>query len=389
MNLLRHISLFRLLLLCAATVAVGVSATAIALALGGGPVPPQKPLAQAVHDALEGGRGGVPGFSASITLTNHLLEGANLASPSGQGGGGELTSSPLLTGGSGRIWVGRDGDARLELQSEGGDTEIVYDGHSVTLYDAANDTVYRYTPEHEAWTAHAPGGKRSASRSTDSAERAGGASETDVASPDHGEIPSVAEIEEAITHIRRHADLSEATPTDVGGQPAYTARLSPSEGGSLIGGAELSFDAANGVPLRAAVYSSTSSAPVIELAASDVSFGSVPDSVFRISPPPGAKVEELTAASGSQGKAAGDDGKHPTVTSHGHGITAIGVLEAKGGKSGSTSLEGLPKVEIKGTSASELRTALGTVLTFERAGTRYVVGGALAPGAIEALAGSL
>ena len=32
-------------------------------------------------------------------------------------------------------------------------------------------------------------------------------------------------------------------------------RVSPKEGGSLLGGAELSFDAVHGVPLRAAVYS--------------------------------------------------------------------------------------------------------------------------------------
>ncbi len=261
--------------------------------------------------------------------------------------------------------MARDGRARLELQSEQGDTEIVYDGHSVTLYDAANDSVYRYTPKQEG----------SSSSSSDRGTS--------------GAIPSVAKIEEAIAHIRKHAGLSEAAPTDVGGQPAYTVRLSPSESGSLIGGAELSFDSANGVPLRAAVYSSTTSAPVIELAASEVSFGSVPGSVFQITPPPGAKVEELSSTSGGHEKSAGKSGEPPKVTSHGHGITSIEVLEAKAGKSSSSALEGLPKVKIGATSASELRTALGTILTFERAGTRYVVGGALSPGAIEALAGSL
>ena len=50
-------------------------------------------------------------------------------------------------------------------------------------------------------------------------------------------------------------------PTDVAGQPAYTVRVSPKEGGSLIGGAELSFDADNGVPLRAADLLLDSSSP--------------------------------------------------------------------------------------------------------------------------------
>ena len=42
-----------------------------------------------------------------------------------------------------------------------------------------------------------------------------------------------------------------------------------------------------------------------------------------------------------------------------------------------------------GVSASELRTALGTVLTFERAGVRYVVAGAVEPSAVEAIAKGL
>lgn len=387
MNLLRRISLARLLLLCGATVAIGISATAIALALGAGPVPPAKPLAEAVHDALEGGRGGVPGYSATITFTNHLLEGANLAGGAGQGGG-ELTSSPLLNGGSGRLWVARDGEARLELQSEKGDTEIVYDGRSVTIYDAASNTVYRYTPKHGEG-AGSSGGAPSGETSAGAAPAQGGSSEVDVAVPTRDRVPSVAKIEEAIAKIRKHAGLSEASPTDVGGQPAYTVRLSPSEGGSLIGGAELSFDAGNGLPLRAAVYSSTSSAPVIELAAGDVSFEPVPASVFQISPPANAKVEELAPSSGKHGKGSGKGAEQPKLTSHGHGITSIAVLEAKSAKQPSTSLEGLPKVDVAGATASELRTALGTILTFERAGTTYVVAGALQPGAIEALAGSL
>jgi hypothetical protein len=66
------------------------------------------------------------------------------------------------------------------------------------------------------------------------------------------------------------------------------------------------------------------------------------------------------------------------------------VLEAKahGAKHGHA-LEGLPQVKINGTSASELRTALGTVLSFERSGVRYVLAGSVKPGQLEALARGL
>ncbi len=370
MNILRRLPLSRLLLLCALVIAIGVSATAIASALDSGPTPPAKPLAQAVHDTLAGAQGThIEGLSANIQLTDHLLEGASLAS--GNGGGGGLTSSPLVTGASGRLWVANDGRVRLELQSQKGDTQIVTDGHTVTLYDAATDTVYRYTP-----TAGEEG--------SSSAEKSSGG--------EH-EVPSVAKIEEAISHLNKHADVSGATPTDVAGQPAYTVRVSPKETGSLLGGAELSWDANNGVPLRAAIYSSTSSSPVIELAASEVSFGPVESSVFAITPPANAKVQEITFAEGQdQGdsKKAGAGGK-PSVTTHGHGLGTIAVLESKS-KSATgtgTSLEGLPKVTIDGASASELRTELGTLLTFERSGVRYLVGGAVAPAAVEEVARGL
>jgi hypothetical protein len=208
-------------------------------------------------------------------------------------------------------------------------------------------------------------------------------------------VPTVAKIEEAISNVSGHADVSGATPTDIAGQPAYTVRISPKEGGSLFGGAELSFDAVHGVPLRAAIYSSTSSSPVIELAATEVSYGPVADSVFAFTPPPGVKIEEVSfshagGASGSHTASAADK---PKLTTHGRGVTSIAVLEstshAGAGKGASEPLEGLPKVTINGASATELRTELGTLLSFERSGVRYVLAGSVTPAAIEALARGL
>jgi outer membrane lipoprotein-sorting protein len=365
-NIFRRLSLPKLLLVCGLVIAVGASITAIASAVGSGPKPPAKSLAEAVHDALGGPH--VEGVSANVQLTDHLLEGANLASGSGQGG--ELVSSPLVKGGSGRLWVAKDGRVRLELQAEKGDTEIYYDGTTVSMYDAASNTVYRYTvPKHEG-----------------AQEPSGGSSSTA-----GQEVPSVAKIEEAISHVKDHANLSGATPDNVAGQPAYTVRVSPKEGGSLLSGAELSFDSAHGLPLRAAIYSTASpSSPVIELAATEISYGPVEDSVFAFTPPPGAKIENLSSPSGSSSGTT-DGANKPKLTSHGQGLATIGVLESKAGSTStkSSALEGLPKVNINGVSASELRTELGTILTFERSGVRYVLAGSVTPTAIEALARGL
>jgi outer membrane lipoprotein-sorting protein len=369
-NILRRLPLSRLLLLCGLVVVLGGSLTALALALGSGPTPPPKPLAQAVHDALAAPP--VEGFSANVKLTDNLLEGADLASGGSGGEAGPLSQSPLLSGASGRLWVSKDGRTRLELQAEKGDTQMLYDGHTLTVYDASTNTLYRYTP---------PAAKQGAS-----GEASSGAG-------DRHEIPSVAKIEEAIAKLD-HVNVSGATPTDVAGQPAYTVRVTPREGGSLIGGAELSWDAENGLPLRAAVYSSTSSSPVIELAASEVSFGPVASSVFEFTPPSNAKVEEITLADSKRGEQGGGSGPatHPNASTRGSGITAVHVLEAdvRPGQKQPSLPEGLQKVKLDATTtASELPTALGTVLSFERSGVRYVLAGAIAPSQIEAVARGL
>lgn len=366
MNLFRRLPLGRLLLLIGALIALGAGASAIASALDTGPVPPEKPLAQALHDAAAGER--PAGVSASIVLSDHLLEGANLASEgAGSQGGGGLASSPLVTGASGRLWAS-GGEFRLELQAERGDTELVWNGHALELYDAATDTLYRYTP---------PAGER---------DREEG----------HGthEAPSVAKIEEAISRVSRHLDVSGAVPADVAGQPAYTVTLSPKEGGSLFAGAQLSFDANNGIPLRAAVYSTASSSPVLELAATEIAFGSVEASVFEINPPEGVKIVEVkptaSAAAHARSQRTRQRAAKPTLTVHGNGPGAIAVIEAKAGNGkAAKALSGLPEVEIAGTKASELRTALGTLLTFERGGVRYLLAGSVRPAALEALASGL
>ncbi len=376
---LRRIPLSRLLLLCGVVVAVGIGLTALAMAVGSGPTPPPKPLAEAVHDALSAPK--VDGVSARIQLTNHLLEGANLAS-SGSGEASQLSSSPLISGASGRLWIGSDGRARLELQSEKGDTQILYDGQNVSMYDASTNTLYRYTPERES----ADEGTRQCPQGP-----VGGS----CATHDEGDAtPSVAEIEEHLAKASRHADISGATPTDVAGQAAYTVRVSPKENGGLIGGAELSWDAAHGSPLRAAVYSTTNTSPVIELAATEISYGPVASSTLDFKPPADAKVQDValpTPAAGPDSTASGKD--KPKVTVHGKGLGAIVLAESPvkvGSKeSGASQLEGLQQVDINGTKASELPTQLGTVLIFERAGMRYLLVGSVTPSAIETFARGL
>jgi hypothetical protein len=376
-GLLRRLPLARLLALCAAVIAAGVAATAVASALDGGPVPGSKPLADAIHDALLAPQ--LAGVTASIQYTNHLLEGASLAS--GPGGGEGLASSPLLQGATGRLWIAANGEARLELQASGGDTEVVLDHGVASIYGIAPNTVYRYTLP---------------------------AAQTEATEDNHAARigpPTVTEIEAKLADAERRATISGAEPTDIAGQPAYSVTISPKQQGSLLGAVELAWDAVHGVPLRAAVYSTESTSPVIELTASEVSYGPIEGSVFEISPAPGSKIEQLAAghdAGAGHTQTATIPGArrphsrsaHPAqshVTDHGHGLSTILVDEATepAGSSGVLAPAGLPKVNIDGATASELATALGTILTFQRSGVRYIVAGAVKPASVEAVARGL
>jgi outer membrane lipoprotein-sorting protein len=403
MRALRTTSTRRMVAMGLAGVLAAGSGTAIALAATGGSVPPAKPTAVAIHDALTAPA--VPGLQADITFTNHIVDPAAL-----QG------SDPLLAGAHGRLWASADRRVRLELQSERGDAQIVSDGSTVSLYDPAQNTLYRAKlPARDATAAEHP-----------------------------GTPPSVAEITSKLTELARHATISGAEPSNVAGQPAYTLKVSSIRDGGLLRGAELAWDAARGVPLRAALYSTGNSSPVLEIKATSVSFGSVPASTFDFSPPKGTKVVDLdthsATASGkrdARGRAepkpvtgtaavakalpfslrapatlAGrprqdvrliGHGGHPgALVTYGQGLGGIAVLEQPADATkarektpvpshghGRDQAPTLPAVSINGVPGQELDTALGSLVRFTRGGVTYTVLGSVSPAAAKAAARGL
>ncbi|HEY2480538.1 MAG TPA: hypothetical protein VGI17_17630 [Solirubrobacterales bacterium] len=394
MTFLRRISTRRLISICALALVLAIGGATVALATsGGGPKPPAKPLADAVHDALAAPT--VPGISAGIHFTDNLVDASSLEG-----------KDPLLAGATGRLWASPSGGGklRLELQAEeaGNDSQVLIEGRHFQIYDGTSETVYEGTlPEEEG--------------------EATGA---------EGEVPSTAHIQTEIEGAEKHVDLSGAIPSDVAGQAAYTLQLAPSHDGGLLGRVELAWDAANGIPLRGAVYSSESSSPVLELEATGVSFEAVPESVFEISPPAEAQVVDLspeelngpqghaTTATGAPAVAAAVDfplaappalaglpqsevraievdGHTAALVTYGKGLGGIAVIESKsspeegGDPIGGAGDLSLPKVAIGDVKGEELDTALGSVLLFSRSGVDYTVLGSVPPAAVEAAARGL
>ena len=395
MKRLRTISTRRLLIVVGALALLAVSAGIAQGALSNSnPKPSAKPLDHAVRDAVNAPK--VDGLTASVTFSNNLIAAGSLP---------EGSTSPLLAGAKGRLWVTNDGRFRVELQSDAGDAQIVSDGKQVTVYDANSNTAYRFDAPQ------------------------GGGKDGGQADANHQPV-TLDQVDKAINQISQHWSLSGANPTSTAGAPTYTVRISPKDDGGLLGAAELAWDADNGIPLRAAVYADNQSSPVLELKADDVSFNPVSRSDVDVSPPSGARVVDMSSRqpqgqdqSGQPQKIEGVDAvqskldfklvapdalaglprqnvrlvQHENsagaVAVYGKGLGAIVVLQNKagtkqnqplggGGGGGDHSLR-LPQVNINGTTGTELATALGTVVTFERNGISYTVAGSVPPQAAE------
>lgn len=411
MSFLRTVSTPRLLAILAGVAAAIAAGAAIAVAAtGSGPVPRATSLPRAIHSALAAPS--VQGITARISFSNNVIDSSDI-----QG------SDPILTGASGRLWFSPSThQLRLELQSDNGDAQALVSNGSFWVYDPSARTVYE-----GAVPSRTGGGSAGKADNEKSAKRE--------------QLPSVNQIQSELTRDSAHANISGALPSDVAGRAAYTVRVSPKHDGGLLGSAELAWDAARGVPLRIAVYARGNSSPIFELKATDISFGPVPASDFKVSPPHGAKVVKVTTA-GDLGKRSGhrpkDARRQPQVmgaaavaahlpfklvapktlvglprqsvtlldwggspaalVTYGQHLGAIAVVEQtyRSGQQQSTSSGGrdhqglsLPTVSINGTTGQELNTALGTVVRFSRGAVTYTVAGSVPAAAADAAARAL
>jgi hypothetical protein len=177
--------------------------------------------------------------------------------------------------------------------------------------------------------------------------------------------------------------------------------------------------------LRFAIYAQGSNTPVLELTATNVSYGSVPAADVDVAPPAKAKVVDLSSAHDSSGTSSppvtglgpvqaaagfpvtapdsvvglprqdvrlvGPADSRAALVLYGHGLGAVAVIERKAdsAQSGGGVASSLPTLSLDGVTAHELSTQLGTVLEWQRGGTSFVLAGSLPSGAAEAAARQL
>ena len=352
--------------------------------------PAPKSLAQAVVDS-QATQGTFSGVTARVTFKNSLID----SSVVGQG------RDPLLGGGSGRLWADNKGNLRIELQSDGGggDLQILANDKQVWVSYGTTSTVYR-----AAMPARADKKRKADTRTP----------------------ITVTTVEQALKAIAGDVTISDPTPDNVGGQPAYTVTMEPKDKSGLLAGARFSWDATNGAPLAVALLAKGQTDPVLDLRATDVQFGPVDESMFAVTPPADAKVENMSLAEllakGKAGKAkstkrakpvtgltavqaalpftvnapaslAGMDrtevmllGKDKSaVITYGTGLGAIAVVESAARPSKKATAGGLELATktVGGVTITEFGTALGSIAMFTRDGVSYTLVGSVTTATLE------
>jgi len=324
-------------------------------------------------------------------------------------------ASPLLGSGTGRLWASADGKVRVELQSSagGGDVQLVADGKQAWVTMGDGSTVYRATWNGKPDPAETKAEKR---------------------------MPlTVKSIKTAIKSVAGEVKISDPVPDNVGGQAAYTVTITPVDTSGLFAGVRLSWGSANGAPLAIAILAKGQTDPVLDLHATDVSFGPVDPSVFAIQPPAGAKITDVNLndlaakAKAEKAKAKGSrkatrakpvtgldavqaavgfkitapaslggldrsnvvligkGSKAAAAVTYGTGMNAVAVIQRPAStKKAAADQSGiqLPTKQIGGLTVTEFGTALGAVAQFSRGGVEFTVLGSVPLSTVEsAIAG--
>ncbi|HEY2789920.1 MAG TPA: hypothetical protein VGI72_10720 [Gaiellales bacterium] len=348
-----------------------ITVTAFAVTRSGPPKPPKRSLASAVHLALS--HHPVSGVSARFVIDQHLLAGNSTT----------ISASPI-SGATGSVFVG-GGHVRVNVKSQLGTTALSFDGHQVTLYDKRHHAAYILPVAHHA---------------------------SDRADAAHAHaVPTIAAIQKAIARLGHVAVVSGAIPSNVAGHKAYTVRAAPRRNGGLFGNFELAWDAAQGIPLRLAVYPHGSSTPAVAITVTHIRYGTVPAAHLTLALPAGTKIVHVHMPSRSDrsqtahtasvtgaaavAKAVGfrlaapaklagmaqrevrsvNVGKSPAaLVTYGRGLGAIFVLEQRA-TARQSQLKALPSASIDGVHGRELDTTLGSLVQWSRGGITYTVVG--------------
>ena len=217
-------------------------------------------------------------------LSGTVVETARLGLPDlpGQAAGTSLQS--LVTGShTARVWYGTDAKARISLVGDLAETDVVRNGTDVWLWSSTTNEATHY--------------------------RLPGNAPATAAVPPTLQDPAAA-AQQALAAIDPSTKVQVDGTGHVAGRPVYELVLQPKDTRSLIASVRIAIDGATSVPLRVQVFAKGGTEPAAETGFQAVQFAQPDASIFRFTPPKGAKITEgtlpgrVSAGGGAQGGAA-------------------------------------------------------------------------------------
>jgi outer membrane lipoprotein-sorting protein len=256
-----------------------------------------------------------------------------------------------------RVWYGGPDQQRIALLGPTSETDLFHSGRDVWEWDS--DT---HTAVHSVLPPDAP--------------------QPGTRTPLPSDLASLTPqqwAQRALDAMNPSTIVTTAPSRVVADRSAYEMVLTPRTDATKIGSVRIAVDGATKLPLAVQVYARGSSSPAIDIAYSDITFGTPRASSFQFAPPPGATVRTRTLGdhSGPDGAAPSFSGSAWTAIVH-YDMTAQQVRDL-----GRGTLQALTPVSGRWGHGRLLDSSLVSVLITSDG---HVFAGAVAPDALYAAA---
>ena len=202
-------------------------------------------------------------------LSGTVVQNADLGIPALPGGsdGAAGKFSSLISGSHTlRVWYSGPDKARLALQEQYAETDVITNGSDVWTYDSqAKTATHRTLPadQHQGRPAAPAGAPKTPQEAAQLALQA----------------------------IGKTTDVSTDRAVGVAGRQAYELVLTPTDKASLVTGVRIAIDGKTHLPLRVQVFGAGAK-PVIEIGYTSLSIGRPDARMFAFNPPAGTKVTQ-------------------------------------------------------------------------------------------------
>ena len=258
-----------------AALAIGGTLAGPAIAASAGVDLPDRTAEQLLTD-LQGAD--VTALSGTVVVDAKLgLPSLDVGSGMGGPPGGSGTDLLSVLGGETtvRVWASAD-KARIAVLGDVGERAMISDGTQVWTWSSDDRSVtHTVLPTKDDLAARAPDDATTPTWP-----------EPDAALTPEGLSAMVLENLTPTTSVTTGANVR------VAGRPAYQLVLAPAEPGSLVAEIRIAIDAAERVPTRVEILSTTSATPAMSVGFTSVSFSAPDPAVFDFTPPAGASVTE-------------------------------------------------------------------------------------------------